>query len=150
MSFFNTMGISASALTAQQLRMDIISENLANVNTTKTANGQPYRRKVTLFEEKVDSFSTFFSDAVNNLYAPGLQRGSGVRVSKIVEDTSPGSKVYEPEHPDADADGYVTMPNVNVVSEMVNMISASRSYEANITAMNITKALQAKTLEISK
>lgn len=147
MSFFDTLNISASGLTAQRLRMDVISENIANINTTRTGNGSPYQRKTVLFETQKNAtpFSDVLGIELNKSY-----EGNGVRVSKIVSDTSPGQKVYEPGHPDADKDGYVTMPNVNVVSEMVNMISASRSYEANITAMNTTKAMMTKTLEISR
>jgi flagellar basal-body rod protein FlgC len=131
MSFFGSMNISASGLSAQRLRMDVISENIANVDTTRTANGGPYLRKAALFQEI-------------------LENARGVRVAEIATDNTPGQRVYEPGHPDADADGYVRMPNVNVTTEMVNMISASRSYEANITAMNSTKAMIAKTLEIGR
>jgi len=147
MSFFDALSISASGLTAQRLRMDVISENLANVNTTRAEGGKPYQRKIALFQEKGQNlpFSAYFSEALGN---PGA--GKGVRVSRVVNDETPGAKVYEPSHPDADADGYVTMPNVNMVTEMVNMISASRSYEANVTAINISKAIMAKTLEISR
>lgn len=147
MGFLNTMNVSASGLTAQQARMDIISQNIANVDTTKTENGTPYKRKITLFQERSGeaSFSARLGTAMN-----GKVSGRGVRVSKVVEDERPGAKVYEPSHPDADADGYITKPNVNIVEEMVNMISASRSYEANITAMNATKAMINKTLEIGR
>ena len=140
------MNISATGLTAQRLRMDTISENIANVNTTRTGDGTPYKRKEVIFQEmQATPFSTFLNTALNS-----DQAGEGVRVSQIVDDNSPGSKVYDPGHPDADQDGYVTMPNVNIVTEMVNMISASRSYEANVTAINNTMAMLAKTLEISR
>jgi flagellar basal-body rod protein FlgC len=147
MGFFSTMDISASGLTAQRLRMDVLSQNIANADTTRTENGGPYRRKTVLFQEKGNDypFSNFFNDAMSRSVS-----GSGVRVSRIVEDSSPGSQVYEPSHPDADENGYITKPNVNIVEEMVNMISASRSYEANITAINNTKAMITKTLEISR
>ncbi|MDR2903397.1 MAG: flagellar basal body rod protein FlgC [Clostridiales bacterium] len=147
MGFFNTMDISASGLTAQRLRMDVLSQNIANADTTRTENGGPYRRKIILFQEKENSypFNSFFNDAMSRAVS-----GNGVRVSRIVEDESPGPQIYEPSHPDADENGYVTKPNVNIVEEMVNMISASRSYEANITAINNTKAMIAKTLEISR
>lgn len=145
MSFFNTMNISASGLTAQRLRMDVISQNLANVDTTKTANGTPYKRQTVLFEEATQApFSTQLNNAMSS-----DTLGRGVKVSGIAEDQTPGSMVYDPTHPHADENGYVEMPNVNVVKEMVNMMSASRSYESNITAMNITKSMIAKTLEIS-
>ncbi len=150
MSFFNTMNISASGLTAQRIRMDVISENLANINTTRATDGKPYKRRIVLFEERKDlsPFETMLNKAVSASLEPSA--GKGVRASRIVEDTTPGNRVYEPEHPDADADGYVTMPNVNSVQEMVNMISASRSYEANVTSLNTTKAMLLKTLEISR
>ncbi len=147
MSFFDTLNVSASGLTAQRLRMDVLSQNIAHVDTTKTADGTPYKRRVVLFEERTQQpFSTYFQTALKSRTAN--QNPKGVMVAKITEDNTQGARIYQPEHPDADAAGYVTMPNVNVVTEMVNMISASRSYEANISAMNITKGMIAKTLEI--
>lgn len=146
MSIFSAMNSSATGLTMQRLRMDLISQNIANVNTTKTKDGTPYRRKVMLVEEKSpDSFGSVLSRTVNS-----SSGGNGVKVSKIVEDKRSFNKVYEPGHPDADKDGYVNMPNVNIIEEMVNMISASRSYEANVTAMNSTKSMAMKALEIGK
>ena len=143
---FNALNISASGLAAQRLRMDIISQNIANINTTRTGEGGPYKRKVTLFMEIPDqSFSRIFENTLNR---PVL--GAGVRVSEVTRDNSPGERVYEPGHPDAGADGYVETPNVNIIEEMVDMISASRSYEANITALNSSKAMIAKTMEISR
>lgn len=152
MSFFNTMNIAATGLTAQRLRMDIIAENIANVNTTRTADGGPYRRKTVLFEEIRDNdpFSLVFNNVFGsggNIHAP---QGMGVRVTGIVEDESPGLLAYDPTHPDADGYGYVRMPNVNIVEEMVNMIAASRSYEANITAMSVARTLTQRTLEIGQ
>ena len=153
MSFFNSMNISASGLTANRLRMDTISENIANVNTTRTASGGPYQRKTVLFEsiEDNDPFNRVF----NNVFGTwgGLNpsaQGHGVRVSRIVEDDSPGLLTYDPSHPDADEYGYVRMPNVNIVEEMVNMISATRSYEANITAMQNFRTMTQRTLEIGQ
>ncbi len=147
MGFFSALDIGASGLTAQRVRMDTISQNIANVNTTRTENGTPYRRREVVFEERTDSnsFSTALSNASNK-----LTNGQGVRVSKIVEDSTDFKKVYDPGHPDADADGYVSMPNVDVVTEMVNMISATRSYEANVTSVNATKSMAMKALEIGK
>ncbi len=147
MSFFSSMNTSATGLTAQRLRMDIISQNIANVNTTRTEEGTPYKRKSVLLQEKNDSkpFSTFLSDSID-----AGQKNGGVRVTKIIEDQKPFKKVYEPGHPDADDEGYVSMPNVNIVEEMVNMISASRSYEANVTAINTTKGMAMKALEIGR
>lgn len=149
MSFFSSLNTSATALNAQSLRMDIITENMANVDTTRTANGGPYKRKTVIFKEIDDTsknpFYSMFDKAVNE------QSGfSGVKVEKIVEDDTEGPKEYNPSHPDADENGYVTKPNVNVVEEMVNMISANRAYEANITAVNITKGMITKTLEIGR
>lgn len=146
MGFFNSLDIGASGLTAQRLRMDTISQNIANVNS-RTANGTPYRRKEVLFQERTggDSFSSVLSDASSKLYG-----GQGVRVSAIVDDQSEFKKVFDPGHPDADKDGYVSMPNVDIVTEMVNMISASRSYEANVTSINATKSMALKALEIGK
>ena len=149
MGFFGSMNVSATGLSAQRFRMDVISQNIANVDTTRTEDGTAYKRKITLFEERTDSssFQNFFTSALS---MNGATYGNGVRVSRVVEDQSAGTKVYEPSHPDADADGYVTKPNVNIVNEMVNMIAASRSYEANLTAMNATKAMISKTLELGK
>ena len=145
MSLFNSMNVSASGLTAQRLRMDVISQNMANVNTTRTANGTPYKRQTVVFEEAASSpFSMHLDNAMSS-----EQLGKGVRVSGIVTDPTPGIMVYDPSHPHADENGYLEMPNVNIVEEMVNMISASRSYEANITAMNVTRSMISKTLEIS-
>jgi len=152
MSFFNTMNISATGLTAQRLRMDVIAENIANVNTTRTADGGPYRRKTVVFEEIRDNDP--FSLAFSNIFGGGgsvpAPQGMGVRVVGVVEDESPGLLRYEPTHPDADEYGYVRLPNVNIVEEMVNMIAASRSYEANITAMGVARTLTQRTLEIGQ
>jgi len=150
MSFFHSMNVSASGLTAQRLRMDTIAENIANVNTTRTADGGPYRRKTVLFEEIRDDnpFSQVFNSIFGTAGSVPAPQGMGVRVSRIVEDESPGLLKYDPTHPDADAYGYVRMPNVNIVEEMVNMIAASRSYEANITAMGVSRTMTQRTLEI--
>ena len=147
MGYFGALDISASGLTAQRLRMDTISQNIANVSTTRTENGGPYRRKVTLFEERTEPgmFNGYLRSALK-----GDNIGIGVRVARILEDTAPFTTVYDPGHPDADADGYVSLPNVDVVTEMINMISASRSYEANVTSINTTKSLAMKALEIGR
>jgi flagellar basal-body rod protein FlgC len=139
------MDISASALTAQRMRMDVISENIANATTTRTANGGPYRRRVVVMEQKQgDPFSSYLQDARN------AAAGNGVQISAIVEDPSPFILQYDPTHPDADANGYVQMPNVDEVTEMVDMMSATRSYEASVTALNATKGMAMKALEIGK
>lgn len=145
MSFFNSMNISASGLTAQRLRMDIISQNVANANTTRTENGTPYRRKVLQISEAPPSFGEVFNQQLSK-----LNTASGVKATAIVDDERPFVKVYEPGHPDADKEGYVNMPNVNIIEEMTNMISASRAYEANVTVMNGTKNMAMKALEIGK
>jgi len=147
MSYFGALDIGASALTAQRLRMDIISQNIANANTTRTEDGTPYRRRVVIFRESSDGipFSEYLSESSKARYL-----GKGVKVSAIAEDTSPFRRVYDPGHPDADEDGYVEMPNVDIVTEMVNMISATRAYEANVTAMNTTKSMAMKALEIGR
>lgn len=145
MSVFGGLNMSASGLTAQRLRMDVISQNVANVNTTRDENGQVYRRKMVIFAEKKD-FS--FSDSLNA--ASGL-KSSGVKVVKVVEDRKTDlNMVYDPSHPDADEDGYVSYPNVNSVTEMTNLIDASRAYEANVTAFNASKNMLLQTLEMGK
>lgn len=147
MGYLSSLDIGASALTAQRLRMDLISQNIANANTTRTENGAPYRRKVAVFEERSSNapFSDYLSKSSKELIS-----GEGVRVARIVEDTSPFKKMYEPGHPDADANGYVEMPNVDIVTEMVNMISATRAYEANVTSINTSKSLAIKALDIGR
>lgn len=141
--------ISASALTAQRLRMDVISSNIANAETTRGSfvNGQfqPYKRKVVVMEPMQQTFSSMLSQQLGS-----VSSAQGVKVTKIKEDQSPNKLVYNPTHPDADEKGYVNMPNVDVTKEMVDMIAASRSYEANVTALNATKALFVKALEIGK
>ena len=138
------MSISASALTATRLRMDVITENVANMSTTRTANGDPYRRKYVVFQERKGDrgFASFFNRA--------RKAQGGVRVLNIGTDMSEFKYDYNPSHPDADENGYVRMPNVEVVQEMVDMMSAFRAYEANITALNTFKDMAAKTLEIGK
>lgn len=146
MGFLDSINISASGLTAERLRMDIISQNIANVNTTRTSNGTPYRRQLVIFEEAGigQPFSSFLTKAQNKF------EKSGVKVSSIVEDKSEFKLVYSPGHPDADGKGYIKMPNVDVMVEMVNMISATRAYEANVTSINSTKNMVMKALDIGK
>ena len=147
MSIFSAFNVNASGMTAQRYRMDIISENVANANTTRTQDGTPYRRKVVTFEQKgatAKTFSSFLGQASTR------HDGQGVRVRKVSEDTwTQMNMVYDPSHPDADENGYVTYPNVNIVTEMTNLIDASRSYEANATAFNASKSMAMKGLEIS-
>jgi flagellar basal-body rod protein FlgC len=140
------MEISASALTAQRLRMNVTAENLANAETTKGADGNPYRRKeVTL--QSVASQNSFGSQLSAAMGGSGVAPG-GVQATGITEDQTNGKLVYDPSHPDANAQGYVRMPNVDTVTEMVDLIDAQRAYEANVTAMSAGKQMFAKTLEI--
>lgn len=134
-------------MTAQRYRMDIISENVANANTTRTEDGTPYVRKVVTFEQKGDQ--TTFSRVLNSELTS--YSGQGVSVSGVYEDQSTDmSMVYDPSHPDSDENGYVTYPNVNIVTEMTNLIDASRSYEANATAFSASKSMALKGLEIGQ
>lgn len=151
MSIFNAFNASASALTAQRLRMDVISSNIANANTTRATmneNGEfePYRRKMVTMEPADNSFQSFLQKAQNSTSNPA----SGVKVTGIVEDEEPFKLVYDPTHPDANEAGYVEMPNVDPLKEMVDLMSATRSYEANITALNASKSMLMKALEIGK
>lgn len=145
MSVFSSLNISATGMTAQRLRTDIIAQNIANVNTTRTSDGSAYVRKTVVFGEKSSNgFQTALNSAMN-----GSVAGAGVKVTAIVADTETAMKrVYEPSNPDADEEGYVTYPNVDTVTEMTNMIDASRAYEANVTAFNATKSMALKGLEV--
>lgn len=150
MRISSSFDISASALTAQRLRMDVVSSNIANAETTraKVVNGEavPYRRKEVVLSTNKPSFADTLDSAMN-----GSRNGiNGVKASAIQEDQEPFKLVYNPTHPDADKDGYVKMPNVDNLKEMVDMISASRSYEANVTALNASKAMITKALQIGK
>jgi flagellar basal-body rod protein FlgC len=148
MSFFGSLDVSASGLTAERMRMDVSAENLANAQTTRTAAGGPYRRKEVVLEDAAPgSFGASLASAM------GAQSGSavtpgGVQVAGIVEDSTPMKTVYDPGHPDANAQGYVKMPNVDTVTEMTDLISASRAYEANVTAMQTAKQMFSKTLDL--
>ncbi len=136
--------ISASGMEAQRLRMNIIASNLANVETTRTSSGGPYRRKDILFEtDRPNSFADYLNASVD-------AQSAGVKVAGIIEDSRPLKYAYEPSHPDADTNGYVAYPNVSVAEEMVNMISASRSYDANVSAFKATRDMANKALEIGQ
>lgn len=150
MSIFNALNASASALTAQRLRMDVVSSNIANADTTRATvneNGEiePYKRKMVVLEPKEGSFQSFLQEARNT--SPSA---NGVKVAKIAEDDTPFKLVYDPNHPDANVEGYVQLPNVDPLKEMVDLMSATRSYEANVTALNATKNMLLKALEIGK
>ncbi|WP_206459641.1 flagellar basal body rod protein FlgC [Anaerovorax sp. IOR16] len=150
MAFLSSLNINGSALTAQRLRMSIISENLTNMDTTRTEAGGPYRRKTVAFEAiEEGDFKSLLNRALGKRPAFGEGAG-GVRVSEIIEDQSPFKTVYDPTHPDADEMGYVNLPNVNLLQETVDAMSASRSYEANITAINAIKLMATKALEVGK
>jgi flagellar basal-body rod protein FlgC len=143
MGLFDALDASGSALSAERVRMDVTAENLANAQSTRTANGQgPYRRKEVVMQEA--------SAGVGPNFADSLQAARGVKVAGIVEDPTPSRRVYDPGHPDADKQGYVLMPNVNTVTEMTDLIGASRAYEANVTAMQTTKTMFARTLDLLK
>lgn len=142
--FFSALDTSASALSAERLRMNTISSNLANAQTTRTPEGGPYRRKDPVFEAV--SKREFASVLERQLEVPTHE----VKVVEVVSDPNPPRMVYQPEHPDANPDGYVAMPNVNTMEEMVNLITASRTYEANVTAIQVTKSMMAKALEIGR
>lgn len=150
MSFFGALDISASGLTASRMRMDVVAENLANAQTTRGPNGGPYRRKeVVLQTAGGDGFQNALQSAVGNV--PGMgssQQAGGVQVAGIVTDGAAPRMVYDPSHPDANAQGYVAMPNVNPVTEMVDLISSSRTYEANVTAMQTAKSMFSKTFDL--
>lgn len=143
MDIFNSFKINGSALQAQSIRLNTISSNLANVETTSTPEGGPYKKKSVYFQ----SVPLSFADQLNSTMNKASQ---GVAVTKIIEDETPPKKVYNPSHPDADADGYVAMPNVSVVEEMVDMMSATRSYQANATAIKMAKRMALKALDIGK
>lgn len=139
MGMFSAFDINATGMTAERYRMDIIAENVANAETTRTEDGTPYRRKVVVFEEK-NSLHTPFRKILqkeNERYT-----GSGVKVTGVYEDQwTEGNMVYDPSHPDADENGYVTYPNVSIITEMTNLIDASRAYQANATAFNASKSI---------
>ena len=142
MSMFSAFDVTASGLTAQRLRMDVISENVANASTTRTEDGTPYRRKIVTFQQKGQQQT--FSQVLHNVSSS--YTGSGVKVSQIFEDTTTEmNMVYDPSHPDADENGYVTYPNVNIVQEMTDLIDASRS-----TAFGASKSMALKGLEIGQ
>ncbi|MBO4678202.1 MAG: flagellar basal body rod protein FlgC [Lachnospiraceae bacterium] len=147
MGMFTSFDINASGLTAQRYRMDIISENVANANTTRTGDGTPYVRKVVTFQEK--GKQTPFSRVLNK--SMDRYSGEGVKVGGVYKDTQTEmNMVYDPSHPDADENGYVTYPNVNIITEMTNLIDATRAYEANATAFNASKSMAMKGLSIGQ
>ena len=146
MNLLSALDISASGLTAQRQRIEVISSNLANANTTRTSEGGPYRRRDLVFESGPVQHS--FSNALNAELQD--QAEAGVEVVGIYEDNSPFVRRYDPAHPDADKEGYVLMPNVNPIEEMVNLVSATRSFEANTQAISAIKEIAQKSVEIGR
>jgi|WetSurMetagenome_2_1015567.scaffolds.fasta_scaffold133600_3 flagellar basal-body rod protein FlgC len=157
MSFWDTLRIGASGLSAQRLRLDLISNNIANAETTRTDNGGPYQRQDVVFKAQ-NGFASFLPTDLQNLQINnsghtlelGNNKPGGVDVAQITTDKTPGQRVYDPTHPDADKDGYVTYPNVDLVVEMTNMLSATRSYEANLQMIDAAKRMASKALDIGK
>ncbi|MBN1536747.1 MAG: flagellar basal body rod protein FlgC [Anaerolineales bacterium] len=151
MSFWNSLKIGASALTAQRLRLDVIANNVANAETTTTETGEPYQRKDVVFAEQ--NSNGFLTQLIKNLRGQSTVASSsmaGVKVASIETDEAEGALVYDPTHPDANEEGYVEYPNVNLVVEMTNMISATRSYEANLATIEAAKKMATKALEIGR
>jgi flagellar basal-body rod protein FlgC len=141
MGLDQALDISVSAIYANRTHMEVISSNLANINTTRTVQGGPYRRKIPVFSEKPLEFSEALNAAESKL-------SGGIEVSEIVDDPTPFQKVFNPGHPDADSQGFVSLPNVSMAKEMVDMVYVSKVYEANITAYNATKKMEQETLQI--
>jgi flagellar basal-body rod protein FlgC len=153
MDLFQSMQISASSLAVQRLRMNLIASNLANINTTKTPQGGPYRRKdIAIRPVGMQEMGGAQGAAPSNAsFSSELDRHlQGVEVTQVVEDKSPPRMVYKPSHPDANASGYVAMPNINMITEMVSMMNAQRSYEASVTAVNASRAMVTKSLSIGR
>jgi flagellar basal-body rod protein FlgC len=150
MAFLSSMDISGSALTAERVRMDVISENIANATTTRTEQGGPYRRKMVIFEHvgEQKSFRRLLEDNMKTEPSQGPQ--GGVKVASIVEDPSEFNMVYDPTNPDADENGYVQMPNVDQTKETLDMMSSTTSYNANLTALNAIKTMASKALEMGR
>ncbi|MEX2446437.1 MAG: flagellar basal body rod protein FlgC [Dehalococcoidia bacterium] len=146
MSLFSSLRISASALVAQRMRMDVVANNVANVNTTRGVDGLPYRRQSVTFREQAEGPS--FGEILDT--ARGEREPAGVSVAGIHLDNAPPRKVHDPTHPDADEDGNVYLPNVDMVTEMTDLVGASRAYDASVTVLNATKALAQSALNIGR
>ena len=149
MDMTDSLAVSVSALDAHRHRLNVIASNLANAQSTKTSTGGPYRRRDVVFQATpvTSPFQRAFKQIATG---PGRHALDGVKVARVIEDQKPGQTVYDPRHPDADKKGFVTMPNVNVMEEMVNMIGASRAYEANVQAINATRTMWNRALEIGR
>ena len=153
MGLFDAIGIAGTGLEAQRIRMDVTAENLANADTTKAANGQPYQRQEVQLGQigENQSFSGALSGALEHAEASaGEEPAGGVKVTGIVADDTPDQEVYDPGNPEADAQGYVKMPNVSTVTEMTDLISEQQSYQSDVTAMNTAKQMYEKTLDLLK
>ncbi|MGO9495347.1 MAG: flagellar basal body rod protein FlgC [Solirubrobacteraceae bacterium] len=153
MSFFDAISIAASGLTAERTRMDVTSENLANADTTQGANGQPYQEQEVVLQQVGGGFSAALSNAMGSVPGSSAVNGTaagGVEVAGIVSSPTPDQSVYDPSNPSANSQGYVKMPNVNPVNEMVDMIDESRNYESDVTAMSTAKEMYEKTLDLLK
>jgi flagellar basal-body rod protein FlgC len=145
MGLFDAIGIAGSGLSAERVRMDVTAENLANADTTKAANGQPYQRQEVVLQQ---AGTEGFDGALQQ--ASAAQQPGGVKVSQIVSDTTPDQQVYDPGNPEANAQGYVKMPNISTVTEMTDLISESQSYQSDVTAMQTAKSMFSATLEVLK
>ena len=146
MSFLSSLNISGTGMTAQRMRLDVAAENIANIETTRTESGGPYRRKLIVLQAKDNSFR----DVLNTVAGKSVQTNAGVQATAIIDDETELKAVYDPEHPDADENGYVMMPNIDMVKEMTDSMAATRSYEANITAYNAVKLMAQKALDVGK
>ncbi len=144
MSFISALNISGSGMTAQRFRLDIVSENIANMGTTRTESGEPYRRKTVVFESTGNSFYNVFNEVARSGETPG------VKVTEIVEDDSQLQAVFDPTHPDADEEGYIYLPNIDSVKEVADAMAATNAYSANVTAFNALKLMMQKALEVGK
>jgi flagellar basal-body rod protein FlgC len=145
MGLFDAIGIAGSGLTAERVRMDVTAENLANADTTKAANGQPYQRQEVILKQ---ASSEGFDGALQQ--ASAAQEPDGVQVAQIVSDATPDQQVYDPGNPEANAQGYVKMPNISTVTEMTDLISESQAYQSDVTAMQTAKSMFSATLEVLK
>lgn len=147
MGLLDSLRVSRSALMAQRLRMDVVSNNVANMNTTHTAEGGPYRRQSVTFRAQGRTIP--FRDFLGHAAGKG-DTGGGVVVDQIIEDNAPARRVHDPSHPDADADGFVLLPNIDVVTEMTDLVGARRAYEASVSVLNATKALALRALDLGR
>lgn len=147
MSFLNTLDISGSGMTAQRLRLDVVAENIANIETTRTESGGPYKRKTVVLQAEEPSFQSVLNQALQERQST---EGAGVKVVSVQEDNSESKLVYDPTHPDANEEGYVEMPNIDLVKETADAMAASQAYQANITAFNTARLMAEKALQVGK